>query len=194
MTTDATVSASEPAPVSALDESVTTDADRAGLTIRPVRPDEYAEAGRVTEAAYAASYDTLTPSYLASLRDVTGRVATGAVWVAVDADDRIVGTVWVPRAGEALSGLARDGELDFRQLAVAPEARGRGVGEALTRAVIDLARSRGAHRVVMNSGPEMLGAHALYAKIGFRRLTEREAPIEVEPGRWLDLRAFALDL
>lgn len=46
----------------------------------------------------------------------------------------------------------------------------------------------------MNSGPEMLGAHALYLKLGFRRLTEREAPVEVEPGRWLDLRAFAYDL
>jgi len=46
----------------------------------------------------------------------------------------------------------------------------------------------------MNSGPEMLGAHALYLKLGFRRLTEREQPVEVEPGRFLDLRAFGYDL
>ncbi len=166
----------------------------AGITIRPVDPDEYAEAGRVTEQAYAASYDTLSPAYLQSLRDVASRVEAGEVWVAVDEHGTIVGTVWVPRAGERLSELAADGELDFRQLAVAPAARGRGIGEALTHAVIDLARQRGAHRVVMNSGPEMLGAHALYAKLGFRRMTEREHPIEVEPGRWIDLRAFALDL
>jgi hypothetical protein len=40
----------------------------------------------------------------------------------------------------------------------------------------------------------MLGAHALYLKLGFRRLTERERPIEVEPGRFIDLRAFGFDL
>jgi len=163
------------------------------LTIRPVEPHEYADAGRVTVEAYRQSYDGLTDGYLASLADVAGRVAQGEVWVALDGDE-IVGTVWVPRPGERLSPLAEDGELDFRQLAVAPSARGRGVGEALTRHVLDLARARGARRVVMNSGPEMLGAHALYLKLGFRRLTEREHPVEVEPGRFLDLRAFGFDL
>ncbi|SIR91080.1 GNAT family N-acetyltransferase [Microbacterium sp. RURRCA19A] len=164
------------------------------LTIRLVTPGEYAEAGGVTAEAYRHSYDGLTEAYLASLADVAGRVAEGDVWVAVDPDGTILGTVWVPRPGERLSELAQDGELDFRQLAVAPAARGRGVGAALTRHVIDLARARGAGRIVMNSGPEMTGAHALYLKLGFRRLTEREHPIEVEPGHWIDLRAFGLDL
>lgn len=163
------------------------------LTIRLVAPHEYADAGRLTAEAYRHSYESLSEGYLVSLADVEGRVAQGEVWVAVNGDE-IVGSVWVPRPGERLSPLAREDELDFRQLAVAPEARGRGVGEALTRHVIALARRRGARRVVMNSGPEMLGAHALYLKLGFSRLTEREHPIEVEPGRFLDLRAFGLDL
>lgn len=171
-----------------------TSATPSTLTIRPVEPHEHAEAGRVTVEAYRHSYDGLTAGYLASLADVAGRLAQGEVWVALDAAGQIVGTVWVPRPGERLSPLAREGELDFRQLAVAPAARGRGVGEALTRHVIDLARARGARRVVMNSGPEMIGAHALYLKLGFSRLTEREHPVEVEPGRFLDLRAFGFDL
>ncbi len=169
------------------------DAMTPTLTVRLVDPHEYAEAGRITAEAYSASYEGLSEAYLASLADVDGRVAQGEVWVAVDGAE-IVGTVWTPRRGERLSPLAREGELDFRQLAVAPAARGRGIGELLTRHVLTLARERGATRVVMNSGPEMLGAHALYLKLGFRRLTEREAPVEVEPGRWLDLRAFAYDL
>ncbi len=163
------------------------------LTVRLVDPHEYAQAGRITAEAYRASYEGLSEAYLASLADVAGRVEQGEVWVAL-ADGVIVGTVWTPRPGERLSPLAEEGELDFRQLAVAPSARGRGVGERLTRHVLDLARERGASRVVMNSGPEMLGAHALYRKMGFRRLTEREHPVEVEPGRWLDLRAFGFDL
>lgn len=164
------------------------------VTIRLVEPQEYAEAGRVTADAYRHSYDGLSEAYLASLADVAGRVSQGEVWVALDGDE-IVGTVWTPRPGERLSPLAEEGgELDFRQLAVAPSARGRGIGESLTRHVLAIARERGATRVVMNSGPEMLGAHALYRKLGFRRLTERENPVEVEPGRFLDLKAFGYDL
>nr|WP_307333584.1 GNAT family N-acetyltransferase [Microbacterium sp. SORGH_AS_1204] len=170
-----------------------TSSPVSSLTIRLVAPHEYAGAGALTVEAYRHSYEGLSEGYLVSLADVEGRVAQGEVWVALDGDE-IVGTVWTPRPGERLSPLAADGELDFRQLAVAPSARGRGVGEALTRHVIALARSRGARRVVMNSGPEMLGAHALYLKLGFSRLIEREHPVEVEPGRFLDLRAFGFDL
>lgn len=162
--------------------------------IRQVKPHEYDEAGQVTADAYVASYTNLTDSYLDSLRDVEGRLSDGEVWVAVDADGGILGTVWVAPADRPLSELAEPGETDFRQLAVAPRARGRGVGEALTRRVIQIAAERGSHRVVMNSGPQMVGAHALYTKLGFRRLPERERRIEVEPGRFLDLLAFGYDI
>jgi ribosomal protein S18 acetylase RimI-like enzyme len=171
-----------------------TTAVAPSLTIRLIVAEEYAAVGRATADAYRHSYEGLSEAYLASLADVESRVAQGEVWVAVDAVGDIVGSVWMPRPGERLSELAREGEVDFRQLAVSPAARGRGVGEALTRHVVAVARSRGARRVVMNSGPEMLGAHALYLKLGFRRLTGREHPVEVEPGRFLDLRAFGLDL
>ncbi len=39
-----------------------------------------------------------------------------------------------------------------------------------------------------------LGTHALYRKLGFRRLTDRENLVEVEPGRLLDLGAFGYGL
>lgn len=170
------------------------------LTIRLVRTEEFARAGELTARAYQHSYGDLSEGYLASLRDVAGRVRAGDVWVAVDsgsggsATDELLGSVWVARPNRPLAGVARPGETDFRQLAVAPEARGRGVGEALARHVIDLARERGSHRVVMNSGPEMTAAHVLYAKLGFRRLPEREGRVEVEPGRFIELLAFGYDL
>ncbi|MGN7862500.1 GNAT family N-acetyltransferase [Microbacterium sp. 22303] len=163
------------------------------LAIRLAAPEEYGIVGRLTEDAYVTSYSELSAAYLQSLRDVAARAALGDIWVALEADV-IVGSVWVPRPGAHLSEVARDGELDFRQLAVAPTARGRGVGEALTRHVIALAAERRAERVVMNSGPEMTGAHALYAKLGFRRLYEREQSVEVEPGVFLELLAFGLEI
>jgi len=165
------------------------------LTIRLVRTEEYDRAGEVTAEAYLASYGTLSDGYVASLRNVSDRVRHGDVWVAVDDTGDIVGTVWVSRPNRALNpDIGRPGETDFRQLAVAPAARGRGVGAALTRHVIALARERGSHRVVMNSGPEMTGAHALYEKLGFHRLPDREQPRELEPGRTVTLLAFGYDV
>ncbi|GAA5201642.1 LLM class flavin-dependent oxidoreductase [Microbacterium jejuense] len=163
-------------------------------TIRLVRTEEYERAGEVTAQAYLSSYGELSEQYVASLRDVAGRVRSGDVWVAATDAGEILGTVWVSRPNRPLAEVARPGETDFRQLAVAPSARGRGIGEALTRHVIDLARERGSHRVVMNSGPEMVGAHALYAKLGFARLPEREGVKEVEPGRLIELLSFGYDL
>ncbi|WP_256728644.1 GNAT family N-acetyltransferase [Microbacterium oleivorans] len=164
------------------------------VTIRLVRTEEFERAGDLTARAYEHSYAGLSDGYLSSLRDVATRVRQGDVWVAVDGGGEILGTVWVSRPHRPLAAVALSGETDFRQLAVAPEARGRGIGEALTRHVIDLARERGSHRVVMNSGPEMTAAHALYAKLGFQRLHDREGTIEVEPGRFIELLSFGYDL
>lgn len=80
----------------------------------------------------------------------------------------------VPRPDGRISELGQDGELDFRLLAVAPAARRRGIGRMLVEHVIALAAERGASRVVMNSGPQMTGAHQLYYAMGFTRLTGRE--------------------
>jgi ribosomal protein S18 acetylase RimI-like enzyme len=81
------------------------------------------------------------------------------------------------------------GELDWRLLAVAPEARGRGLGRLLTEFMVMLAVERGLRRVVMNSGTDMLAAHALYESMGFVRLPERENPPGIEP-----TRTYGLDL
>ncbi|GAB3409566.1 hypothetical protein GCM10027515_28490 [Schumannella luteola] len=170
-------------------------ADADALLIRLVHHDELETVGRLTAAAYTSDYPDLPADYLASLIDVAGRASRDEVWVAERrADGALVGTVWTPREGQTISAVARPGELDFRLLAVDPDARGLGVGAALTRHVLRLGRERGVSQVVMNSGPEMLGAHALYAKLGFTRLSEREGPIEVAPGRFIEIYAFGYPL
>ncbi|WP_371030897.1 GNAT family N-acetyltransferase [Pseudoclavibacter sp. JSM 162008] len=165
-----------------------------GIRIRLVRHGEIEAIGRLTERAYSNDYE-VTPSYAEDLRDAASRARRDEVWVAEDiATGQILGSVWTPRPGERISQLARPGELDFRMLAVAPEARGRGIGQALAGHVIALGRDRGASRVVMNSGPEMLGAHRLYERLGFVHLTDREGPKEVAPGIVVHLYAFGYDL
>ena len=144
------------------------------VLIRLATPGEYEAIGELNEAAYSHDYD-ISDQYRQSLRDVTTRAAEHQVWVAVDrTTGQLLGTAVTPRPGGHVSELGRDGELDFRLLAVAPSARRRGIGRTLVEHIITLAAERGAVRVVMNSGPDMIGAHQLYYSMGFTRLTERE--------------------
>lgn len=166
------------------------DLTRTGVHVRLVAPHEYDEVSRLSVEAYAHDYP-LSEDYRASIADVATRAREHEVWVAQDLSGRaLLGTVATPRAGANLSALGREGEVDFRLLAVAPSARGRGIGELLTRHVLELARQRGAHRVVMNSGPRMLAAHRLYHRLGFVRLPERET-VQIEDGTLL---AFGYEL
>jgi len=144
------------------------------VLIRLADPGEYETIGELSEAAYSHDF-AISDHYRESLRDVAARAVEHEVWVAVDRHTgQLLGTVVTPRPGGHISELGQDGELDFRMLAVAPAARRRGIGRLLVEHVIALAAERGATRVVMNSGPQMTGAHQLYYSMGFTRRPERE--------------------
>lgn len=183
--------ATAPHPVAPAPHPVATaPRDAAPVTVRLVEPSEHDAVAALLVDAYTSDYD-ISEEYRASLSAVAERAAEHEVWVAVGADGQLLGTVATPRAGRRISELARDGELDFRLLGVSPAARGRGVGETLTRHVLDLARERGASRVVMNSGPQMISAHRLYHRLGFARSHERETRVLDDGTR---LFAFVLEL
>jgi len=183
----------DPAPhdtATAPRDAATAPRDTEPVTVRLVEPSEHDAVAALLVEAYTSDYD-ISGEYRVSLSAVAERAAEHEVWVAVGADDQLLGTVATPRAGRLISELARDGELDFRLLGVSPAARGRGVGETLTRHVLDLARERGASRVVMNSGPQMISAHRLYHRLGFARFHERETRVLDDGTR---LFAFVLEL
>jgi ribosomal protein S18 acetylase RimI-like enzyme len=145
------------------------------VEIRPVRPEEYAAAGEVTVRAYDVDGHLAGDvGYDAKLRDIAGRAGQAEVLVAVDAAGVVLGTVTVVHPGSAYAEISRPGELEFRMLAVAPPARGRGIGELLTTAVLDRARALGIRKVVLSSLEGMRSAHRLYERLGFARLAERD--------------------
>ena len=99
----------------------------------------------------------------------------------------VLGTVTFVPDGGPLGEIAGPGEAEFRMLAVGPAAQGRGVGTALLRG-LDAARRRGKAGVVCSSLAEMRAAHAIYERLGFRRVPERDwSPV---PG--VALLAFAI--
>lgn len=145
------------------------------VEIRPPRPEEYALAGEVTVLAYEADGHLADDvGYDATLRDVARRAEEAEVLVAVDGAGKVVGTVTIVLPGSEFAEISRPGELEFRMLAVAPSARGRGIGEALINAVFERARALGLRKVVLSSLERMRSAHRLYERLGFTRLAERD--------------------
>lgn len=57
----------------------------------------------------------------------------------------------------------------FRLLAVAPEARGTGVGKALVRTCIEFARDRKQEQIIIHTTHAMKIAWRMYEKLGFKR-------------------------
>jgi ribosomal protein S18 acetylase RimI-like enzyme len=161
------------------------------MHLRRARPEDYDAIGAITVAAYEPLLGTTESSYVEQLRNAEARDHEAELWVAVAPDDReLLGTVTVCREGSPWREIGTADEGEFRMLAVAPHAQGRGVGEALVRHVLDRFREEGATAVVLSSTPGMAAAHRLYERLGFGRYPERDW----QPMPGVQLLAFRLEL
>lgn len=70
---------------------------------------------------------------------------------------------------------AAGGEAEILTLAVAPEARGRGLGRALLEAAARHAGTLGADNIFLEVGADNPAALTLYAGLGFARVGSRKA-------------------
>ena len=143
------------------------------MELRRAGADELARIGEITVAAYQEF--TLGPDdpYVARLRDAAGRDRDSELWVAVD-DADILGSVSYCPPGSPWREIAREHEGEFRMLAVAPVAQGRGVGTALARWCDERARGHGATDMVLSSLPGMASAHTVYSHLGYARAPDRD--------------------
>ncbi|MCZ2811452.1 GNAT family N-acetyltransferase [Modestobacter sp. VKM Ac-2979] len=140
------------------------------LTIRPAVPADH--------DAVQALAGELTAG-IATWRPADGAAAAAASWV-VDAcraaadDDHLL--LVATSAEEGVLGFAGasarrhfsgEREVYLGELVVAPGARRRGVGTLLVAAVEAWARSRGLHRVTLDTGSANHSARELYARLGY---------------------------
>lgn len=162
------------------------------MIVRAARPEEYAEVGELTLAAYVFDGHLANDDdYASELRDAEQRAADADLVVAVEPNSHeILGTVTYCLHGSPYAEISLPGEAEFRMLAVRPDARGRGIGLTLTQWCIDRAREQGCTAMVLSSLDRMATAHRLYERLGFDRLPERDwMPV---PG--INLLAYRLDL
>jgi ribosomal protein S18 acetylase RimI-like enzyme len=92
------------------------------------------------------------------------RDAASTLMVARDGSGKIVGalTLSVYRVPTGIRSIIEDVIVDG-------SARGQGIGEALMKYAIDLARQKGAKNISLTSNPLRLAANRLYLRVGFKK-------------------------
>lgn len=129
--------------------------------------EEVAEATPDVIAAFARLVPQLSRSSAAPREaEVAEMVASPAtvVLVARDHEDRIVGTLTL-----VLFRIPTGVRAWIEDVVVDENARGAGVGEALTRAALERAGAAGARSVDLTSRPSREAANRLYRRLGFEQ-------------------------
>lgn len=169
--------------------------ESSGIRIRDARAAERDEVRELTMAAYAQYAAVMAPSAWEGLE--------GALRAALDTEEvverivaeregRLVGSVMLfPAESRAYTGVAEEARIpELRLLAVAEEARGAGIGEALVRECARRARRMGASALGLHSSESMRAAIRMYRRMGFARDPEHDFH---PPGAEL-VQAFRLEL
>ena len=135
------------------------------VSLRPMREDDLVAVQAVEERAYEF------PWTLGIFRDCLR--ADYPAWV-LEEGGVIIGYVLMSVAA---------GEAHILNVCVAPEHQGRGLGRKLVRAIMHVARERGAQRVFLEVRPSNVGAIALYHDEGFNEIGRRPRYYPARDGR-----------
>jgi ribosomal protein S18 acetylase RimI-like enzyme len=161
------------------------------MHVRRARYEDLPAVGDLTVAAYEDFLDGPDDPYTDQLRNAEARLLEAELWVAVAEDDReVLGAVTICPDGSPWREIGVADEGEFRMLAVAPAAQGKGVGERLVSFCLDRFREVGSTAVVLSSLAEMSAAHRIYERLGFQRVPDRDW----EPYPGVPLIAYRKDL
>ena len=149
-------------------ESVTVDDPRA-VELRGILDDDLDERYRDADADDTPEVAAKRAAALAVHPD---QIVATLLALDADADDTPIGHVMLRRLGD---------EWELKRLIVRDTARRRGVGQALTAEVVDLARRGGAARVILQSGRMQPESLRMYAASGFTPIAVYEPYVETMP-------------
>jgi ribosomal protein S18 acetylase RimI-like enzyme len=131
------------------------------ITIRPFRSEDQATVRRLVLAGLGDHFGTIDETMNPDLDDITASyVEQGAYVIVAECGGAIVGAgmlkVEVPGVGRLV------------RMSVAREMRGRGLGRKLVAELLDEARRRGYHRVLVETTDDWQDAIGLYRACGFQ--------------------------
>lgn len=148
-----------------------TDTDE--LRIRDARPEDRDAIRALTLQAYEQYASLMEPEAWAGLSGAirTGLEAEGAERIVAERAGRLLGCVALfPPAADAYPGETGPASWpELRLLAVASEARGAGVGQALVEECARRARRMGASELGLHTSRSMAAAMRMYRRMGFVR-------------------------
>ncbi len=145
------------------------------ITLGPAGP----EAAETLAALHAAAFDKPW-----SASEIAALIGGAGAYAVLAKDEAPLGMV--------MSRILFE-EAEILTLAVAPQARRRGVGLALVNAAAGLARQGGASSLVLEVGEDNPGAIALYGASGFVQVGLRRNYYD-RGGRQIDALLMRLDL
>jgi len=153
-----------------------------GLQIREIREEEFTTLGQLMVAVYSQLEGFPTPEEQPQYYEMLAQIGTfsarkdATVLVALAGEKDLVGGVVyfgdMAQYGSGGTATAVTNASGIRLLGVRPDARGMGVGRALTEACIQLAREAGHAEVVLHTTQAMQVAWKLYERMGFERSTD----------------------
>ena len=148
------------------------------FVIREARREEHEALGQLMVSVYSRlegfPKPDEQPKYYEMLSNI-GRLAEKPdtrLLVAAVGDELLGGVVCFSNMAQYGSGGIATGEKDasgFRLLAVAPHARGMGVGKALARHCVELAKQSKRRQVIIHTTDAMKVAWGMYERLGFVR-------------------------
>jgi ribosomal protein S18 acetylase RimI-like enzyme len=148
------------------------------MVIRDARASELDRVRDITRAAYAEFEQAMAPGAWRAFRGAMEsglEMNAGAQCIVAVDGEHILGSVLLYPAGiDAYGDGKRLAAPEFRLLAVTPEARGRGVGRLLIDECVSRSRAAGATELGLHTSRSFRAAIAIYQKMGFERVPERD--------------------
>ncbi len=164
--------------------------------IRTAHDDDRASIKEVTLAAYQ-EYAALMPAQWEDYRQGILETLTEvepAQQIVAELDGAVVGTVLLYPAGTVFTApngtSVTLGWPEVRLLAVAPAARGQGIGAALIRECIQRARQSGAGALTLHTTDMMRVAMSMYERMGFVRAPE----LDFRPAPGITIKGYRFEL
>ncbi len=146
----------------------------AEFDIRPMQQGDFLDVLEIEQQVYPFPW---------SRQIFVDSITAGSLLVVMERNQKIVGYGVLSSGG---------GESQLLNIAIAPEAQGDGLGEALLRWLIEQARSAGSDMLFLEVRISNRAALNLYMKLGFNEIGERRGYYRLPGGRREDALILAL--